>query len=307
MVYSIRLTAALMLMLALAAGPGEGSAAIHAAKNRIARPHKHIVPNPKHALLYVADEAQSVVTIYDLSILGAPAVQQITTGVSGPEVISIDAGGTLYVGNNNNDDVTIYPFGATAPSATLTATGTDPSGVAALPDGTVYVAGRGPSLIDVYAPGQTTPSHVITGSLIMSPSQIEFDATGNLYVADNLSGAYVIPAGTTQPVSLNLTGLDGASGIALDPRLHRLYVSSVNTPNTYVSAFTLGQTAPLYTMQTVDPDNLAFGGPHFEYLFVPDFFGYEVDVYRPGGTAPIAKLPVTFNSQSVAYKPPHDH
>jgi len=263
-------------------------------------------PNPKHALLYVADSANSLVTVYDLSVIGTPQVQQISTGIASPATVALDRNGTLYVGNNGTKSITVYPLGKTAPTLTMSDGSTMPYGIAITNNGTVYAAGRGnPAVIDVYQAGQSSPSQVITDPLISSPSQAIFDAAQNLYVSDFNTGVYEIAAGTNQPVSLNLSGLNGAAGIALDPRLNRLYVSSVNTANTYVEAFKLGQREPLYRMSTVDPDNLAFGGPHFEFLFVPDFFGYEIDVYRPDGRKPFAKLGVTFNSQSVAYKPPH--
>jgi hypothetical protein len=244
------------------------------------------------------------VTVYDLSVLGAPSVQLITTGVEGPQVISIDQHGTLYVGNNNTDSISVYPFGTTTPSTTLTLGTGDPNGIATAPNGDLYVTCRGtPATIDIFQPGATSPSQTITDPLISVPTQALFDRSGNFFFADNLTGVNEIPVGTLQPISLGLTGLDGASGLALDARLNRLYVSSVSTANTYVSAFKLGQPTPLYSMYTVDPDNLAYGGPRFEYLFVPDFFGYEIDVYRPDGTSPIAKLSSTFNSQAIAFKP----
>jgi sugar lactone lactonase YvrE len=145
---------------------------------------------------------------------------------------------------------------------------------------------------------------VITDPLINTPSQAIFDSAENLYVADYATGVFEIPAGTSKPVSLNLNGFVGPSGIALDEKLGRLYVSDVGRRTTFVYAYKLGVTQPLYHMVTVDPDTLAFGGPHFEYLFVPSFFGYEVDVYKPNGRRPLVRLNTTYNSQGVAYKPP---
>ncbi len=67
------------------------------------------------------------VDVYTLPITGssAPAFS-ITTGVSTPEGVALDASGNLYVGNLTTSAVTVYnpPFsGASAPVTTMTAAG----------------------------------------------------------------------------------------------------------------------------------------------------------------------------------------
>jgi sugar lactone lactonase YvrE len=258
--------------------------------------------NASDALLYVADEADSTVTVYDLDESAAP-VATIATGVSSPEVVSVDRHGTLYVGNNSGSTVTEYPFGSTTPSLTLSASGTSPSGVAALPDGTVYVCGRGAPLIYVYPAGATTPSRTLTGGPIMSPSQLVLDSKRDLYVVDNDDGVYVIPAGSTHPAQLNLDNLTSATGIALDEKADRMYVSTVGNNNHYVDEYKIGWPTQLLHLASVDADNIAFGGGAYSDLFVPDFFGFDVQVYKAKGKAPFESLSVTYNSQSIAFKP----
>jgi len=272
-------------------------------KGSPARNHSPL--NPKHALLYAGDQAQNTVTVYDLSTPGAPAVLQITDGINSIQVISLDQNGTLYVGNNNAKSVTVYPFGATSPTLTMSDGATDPNCIAVAANGTVYVSGRGsPAVVDIYAPGESSPSQVITSPLISIPSQAILDSGGTLYVADNATGVYAFLPGSNTPISLNLSGLMGASGIALDERRSRLYVSSVLTPNPYVNAYTIGETQPSYSMQTVDCDTLAFGDKHFPYLFVPDYFASDVQLYRARGRTPFESLSVTYNTQGIAYKAP---
>jgi len=262
--------------------------------------------NARHALLYVASEADNTVTIYDLSAIGDPVVQQITTGIDSPGNISLDQNATLYVANGNTRSVTVYPFGQTSPTLTMSDGMTDPSGVAVTSNGTAYVPGRGsPAVIDVYPAGASSPSQVITDPLISVPSQAIADSDNNVYVADNATGVYELAAGSSQPVSLNLQALTGATGIALDEEKGRLFVSTVGNGNHFLDAYMLGSPDQLYHVPSVNADTIAFGSRHFDYVFVPDFFGYDLQIYTPRSHKPIGSLSVTYNPQGVAYKPPH--
>jgi hypothetical protein len=260
----------------------------------------------RDALLYVADQANDIITVYDLSEPGYPVVQQIASGLSGIGVIYLDSNATLYVGNGNTKSVTVYPFGAKQPVLSLTDGVTTPAGIAVLADGTVYAAGRGsPALVEIYPPGQSSPSKSIEDPLISVPSQAIVDSLGNVYIADNSTGVYEIPAGTTQVQSLNLSNLTRATGIALDENIQRLYVSTVGDNNHYLDEYALGQTQQLVHVPSVNADNIAFGGHRFPFLFVPDYFGYDIQLYRPRAQKPFGSLSVTYNTQAVAYKPPH--
>ena len=61
----------------------------------------------------------SVVDIYDLGESGSPLVGSITHGIDGPGGMALDANDTLYVANNVANAVTVYPFGQTPASLTL--------------------------------------------------------------------------------------------------------------------------------------------------------------------------------------------
>ena len=81
----------------------------------------------KHPWLYVSSEQNAVVQIYDLAKFGIPQIGQITTGLTSPTGMALDANGTLYVSNYYGGNVAIYPAGSTKPSSTLT------SGIISLP------------------------------------------------------------------------------------------------------------------------------------------------------------------------------
>jgi hypothetical protein len=215
--------------------------------------------NPKHAWLYVAD-GQVAVTIYDLDRIGNPQIGSITQGLSTPGGVGIDGNGNVYVANETGGNVTVYAPGATSPSSTLVAPGA-PEAVAFDSDDDVWVAVRGtnPGIAE-YLPGETTPAQYITSNLVQIPSELAFDATGTLYIADDYMGVSILPPGRSQVVtSLDLSGLlpDVTSGLAIDPRTGNFYVSFAKVPPTEILEYEPGQQAPARTRKAT------FGGTNF--------------------------------------------
>jgi hypothetical protein len=265
--------------------------------------------NPKHAWLYVAGYTNSVVCIYDLVKFGTPKIGQITQGISGPDGMTIDGHGTLYVANQHGANVTIYPPGATRPSLTLSQGLSEPVGVAVDVNGDVYVTNRGATQdIVVYPPGQTIPSEYIKSSLIQDPIQPLFDSSRNLYFSDFKMGVSVIQHGSQQPVSLGLQGLSQPAGIALDPSNGNLFVNDYEGPGKYKTfVYKPGNIYPARTLKegVVSANFLATGTIRdTRYIFVPNFFSNVVSVYEHNATQRLAAITTgSKNINGVAYKP----
>jgi DNA-binding beta-propeller fold protein YncE len=232
--------------------------------------------NARHPWLYVSGINNNVVDIYDLAKFAVPQIGEITKGLNHPGGISLDRAGNLYVANQGGGTVTIYAPGQTFPSLTLAQGLTEPVDSAIDANGDVYVSNRAttPSIV-VYPQGQTVPSATITSSLIQIPTAVIFDATGNLYFADNNTGVSEMVAGTQQLVSLGLQQDLPASGLALDPLTGDLFVSGPGITQVYAP----GKVDPLRHMG-FSPDYLAVGVVHgVEYIF-GGLTGDDVAIYR---------------------------
>jgi streptogramin lyase len=160
------------------------------------------LPDARHNYVYVADTFANTVWIFPASPKNPNPVGSITTGISEPQGLAVDASGNLYVANTGNATVTIYPPGGSTPSLTLSQDLPVPAAVAVDSKGDVWVSneegGYTGSLVEFPA-GQTIPSTVITG---VNPLGIAVDSADNLYAESyNNSAAYVAvyPPGATQP------------------------------------------------------------------------------------------------------------
>jgi DNA-binding beta-propeller fold protein YncE len=160
--------------------------------------------------------------------------------------------------------------------------------------------------IAVYAAGQTTLERYITDPLVQKPVQDFFDAAGNLYFSDMVTGVSMIPAGSSSPVSLGLQGLIEATGIALDPESGDLFVDNYNGESTYqLLAYATGQVDPTRTLAGGKAGyNLTMGrvGKTL-YLFDPTFFSEQVYVYKHDSNQLWSILTAGQNAEVVAYKP----
>ncbi|MEO6991609.1 MAG: hypothetical protein ABI346_09420, partial [Candidatus Baltobacteraceae bacterium] len=166
-------------------------------------------------LLYVGDFDTSVVNIYNRRGINPAQVGQITTGISNPERLFVDANGALYVTDNGTASVTVYPKGSISPSLTITTGISDPTGLTVDAAGTVYVTNVGNGTITEYPAGATSPSLTIpdTGS-----ENLATDSHENLYSSGfygNSSGVEVYAPGSTTGTNLGISVGD-ATGIEVD-------------------------------------------------------------------------------------------
>jgi DNA-binding beta-propeller fold protein YncE len=261
--------------------------------------------NIKHTWLYVTDFDTNAVFIYDLDKSGFQ-VGVLQQGIKGPDGVTIDASGAVYVANDAAGTVTVYPAGQTYPSLTLSDGLQIPIAVAVDTNGDVYVTNKGtsPSVV-VYPPGKTTPSRFITSKLLVMPGQVAFDTGRNLYVSDNATGVSEIPYGGSQLVSLGLQGLTFPSGLAVDPATGDLYVSQASKGSTLV--FPAGSVkASRVLKESEDFDLLAFGTLNKrQYLLGPTSSTGVVKFYKPRAKKPFALFATQAqNAVSAAIKPP---
>jgi sugar lactone lactonase YvrE len=264
--------------------------------------------NPNHAWLYVGSDLNNVVTAYDLQSPDNQLVEKITSGISRPGGIALDAAGTLYVPNENAATVTVYSAGSTEPNLTLT--GTDsPEGVVVDSEDNVYVCNRGANPgISIYLAGQSTPAQHITSSLLQSPSQVALDSAGTLYISDNNTGLSFLLAGSQTVTHLDLQGLPRIpSGLAVDSSTGNIYLSSAIQPPDFLKVYFAGQEHPGRTRKLPygGLDFLAIGMFHKKgVLFVPDsqgdvVYGLNLDLT---GAPYIVETVSHYVATSVAFK-----
>jgi DNA-binding beta-propeller fold protein YncE len=230
-------------------------------------------------LLYVSGYVNSVVDIYDLGESGSPLVGTITDGIDGPGGMALDANDTLYVANNVANTVTVYPFGQTQPSLTLSKGLNYPIDIAVARNGDVYVTNRNPPGIAVYKAGHTRLQRFITNALIEKPEQIFFARKGELYISDDNTGVSVMQKDGTI-TSLGLHGLGSiTSGLALDERDGYLFVGDNSSPQIHV--FLPGQTSPAYNLSIAGPNFITIGDVGGKrYVMSPDSSSPDVFFFR---------------------------
>lgn len=212
-----------------AAGTSVSSNVLPAAQNVAVSRDSRLLPGSTPTL-YVSYLETNTVTLYPANVPSPSPIRTITSGISSPEGIWVDAKGKLYVTNTDigggHFTVTEYPAGASQPSVTINATTYRPLSVAVDSKGHVYVGGdeNGTVVINEYAPGGTKPIKTVfptalTGDPFMGGLAV--DQRDNLYAAFFVYDhppAHVVrfAPGLTNEKDLNLAGLNT---IDLDPGL----------------------------------------------------------------------------------------
>ena len=200
-------------------------------------------------------DASTIAQFTERSLQGSmPAVALSAThgSLNGPAGIAFDPNGNLWVANNAGN--TLVKFGASqltnsgspAPMVTLSAASSSldgPFGLAFDTQGNLWVTNRNANTVVLFgatqlgASGSPTPLVTLSasGGSIAGPTGVAFDASGNLWVANDI-GRSVVQFGASQlrasgaptPVA-TIGGLEpsGPIGLAFDPPAAALY------PNTY--------------------------------------------------------------------------
>lgn len=110
--------------------------------------------------VYVADYGVGAVVVLDGTSY-AP-IGKITTSINGPQDVTLDGAGNLYVANTIGDDVTEYAPGSTSPKFTYSALMRGPVTVTVNDAGHVFVVNRewnGTSTINEYDQSKNLPLH----------------------------------------------------------------------------------------------------------------------------------------------------
>lgn len=179
-------------------------------------------------LLYVSDSQNDFVDVYDLKTKGM--VGQIAA--NHPTGLATDKSENLYVTNLLGGNTTVYPFGQTQPSLTLSDPGGQPDAVAVGTDGTVYVADEN-GKVYVYPSGVTQPTSTLSNGAIQAADTVTLDSANDVYVAGFSSSdrAVVVkyPKASEPGVNLGKLGVDGPAGIALD-RTRRIVLADFELP-----------------------------------------------------------------------------
>jgi hypothetical protein len=155
------LAAALAPFASTAASAAQGFSTIRQFRQPLAQADSFDAKAP--ALLFVGDNANNQISVFDANskTQSPKPIRVIKSGLNGPQGLTTDRKGNLYVANLYNNTVTIYGPGASSPKATLSQSLSTPVDVKVDGAGNVYVAndpGLGnPSFIVEYAAGGSSP------------------------------------------------------------------------------------------------------------------------------------------------------
>jgi serine/threonine protein kinase, bacterial len=133
-------------------------------------------------------------------------------GLSEPEGVSVDMGGTVYVADTLNNRVLALSEGSTTP-AVLPFDGLNhPTGVTADNTGTVYVTDAGNQRVLVLRAG-TTSQIQLPFTDLSNPTGVTVDSSRTVYVTDTAKNQVVaLPAGADRQSALPFTGLNAPTG-----------------------------------------------------------------------------------------------
>jgi len=295
--------------------------------------------------IYVANYCTNSVAIYakgskgsspPTAVIGGPS-----TGLFAPQGVALDSSGSIYVtGYNANNayaaSVFVYPpLGSStgllneAPTATISGSNTglsNPAGIALDSGANIYVADFSAASVFVYpALGSSTgllnehPTATIAGidTGLLNPIGIALDATGNIYVTDELAvSVFVYPplaSLPSQPGYPNLTptatiagsntGLLSPYGIALDSSA-KIYVADSNAATVFVYSALGSSSGPLNEspIDTISGSNTDLFSPvgialdSSSTIYVADNLVNSVFVYPAGSNGNVAPSSATVST-----------
>jgi hypothetical protein len=291
---------------ALPAGPSSPPLATQPSASRTMGPQAQTVdPDTKKQLLFVSDNANSKIFVYDAATKkqNPPPLRTITEGIQGPNGITTDKSGNLYVTNFLSSNLTIYAPNASTPKTTISNGLNGPFDVKVDAFGDIYVANDplyGTAFIVEYAKGSSSPTNtwsvpstgmVITGIALLNPSVSgETSIYATEFIQNRSTGAVgglltCFPNGSSCSQVGGIT-LGQTGGIAVEESPGEKKPFEYLAVDQYVPGvdiFSPGQSnGQLVTGGT--PEFIALDAKANQ-LFVADrFYGRVVEYSFPGGT-----------------------
>jgi hypothetical protein len=228
----------------------------------------------------------------------------ISNGMNYPVGLAVDKKGTLYVSNEGNSTITIYPAGQSTPSLTIS-TGLDYNyGVAVDSKGDVFATNLGNDTVVGYKAGATSPFETIDFTTFGQPVGLAADSKDNVWVAcDSTNAIYMIPAGSSKPQNSNFSDVTGPIGISFGEH-DVTYVANFGAKPSAVEIYTYGSTTPSGSISNGIEQN----GPTFnaftrsEMFFQVNQFDNVVG-YKKGQTSPFSTITSIGNPVGIASSP----
>jgi DNA-binding beta-propeller fold protein YncE len=177
-------------------------------------------PSAGKAYLYIADAGLNQIDIFPMKGEMQPQVGTITAGIDGPYGLWFDRRAQeLYVANQSNNTVTVYPYGSTQPTRTYSQSLNRPLYPIVDSHGELYVGNANDGTVVEYLAG-TTNVHQVLQTAGTEADGMALDKYENLYVAYRTNGIGSIEEfapGATQGQILGMT-LDEPQGVVVVPR-----------------------------------------------------------------------------------------
>ena len=137
------------------------------------------------------------------------------TGLRDPQGLSVDSGGTVYVGDTEHNRVLALFAGSTAPAVLPFQGLSHPTGVSADHGGTVYVNDAGNRRVLVLPAGSTTQI-TLPFTDLGNPTGLSVDSSRTVYVTDTAKNRVVaLFAGSNKQIELPFTGLSDPTGLVV--------------------------------------------------------------------------------------------
>lgn len=177
------------------------------------------VPVIAAAILVAVAATVAGVVVVGNSRSAGPQFHQVTlpfTGLRDPQGLSVDIGGTVYVGDTMHNRILALSAGATTPAVLPFEGLSYPTGVTADNTGTVYVNDAGNKRVVVLRAGSSTQI-TLPFTDLSNPTGLTVDSSRTVYVTDTGKNRVVaLPAGSNTQTELPFIGLNGPTGLVVN-------------------------------------------------------------------------------------------